>query len=416
MMLRSFLILMWAGLAPLQAATEAEPTLPARELLGAGKAIAGEHWRLHSPVPVRGYLGQFALQTASGSIPVQGLELLEIRIAEIPALEALEQLRGSEVFAHAIADSAQAAGRAVVRVVTHPAQTIEGIPAGVGRLLRRTAGRVRDVAVAVGDAARRDPAAGTERAQDDGSVDKARDFAAELAGVNKARRALARSAGVDPYTSNPLLQARLEDLAWASVAGGLSLDLALGAVGGLSDVLATSGRLDSLVWDLPPADIRRQLEQTLKARGCSPRMARELLRNRHFTPTLQLALVDGLRGLGQPAGEAEVLKLATTVASEIHARFLIQQLQMLAQHVPASDPVAELLAFDASIAARTRSGTLWITLPVDHLSWTEEVGGAVAGYSEPAPRLVVAGSVSPLARRELARTGWRLSSGVGLAD
>jgi hypothetical protein len=223
-------------------------------------------------------------------------------------------------------------------------------------------------------------------------------------------------AGLAPLQAATEAEPTLEDLAGASVAGGLWLDLALGAVGGLSDVLSTGGRLDSLVWDLPPADIRRQLEQTLKARGCSPRLARELLRNRHFTPTLQLALVDGLRGLGQPVGEAAVLKLATTVASEIHARFLIQQLHMLAQHVPAGDPVTELLAFDASIAARTRSGTLWITLPVDHLSWTEEVGGGVAGYAEPAPRLVVAGSVSPLARRELVRSGWRLTAGAALAD
>lgn len=410
------LTLFLAGALPAPAqAVEAEPSLPASRLVGPGTPLSGPGWRVGSPVAVRGYLGQFVLSTPQGAIDVEGRELLAIRIAEIPALARLEEVSRGEVFARSIADSAKATGRAVVRVATHPAETVKGIPAGIGRLLKRTAQTVRQVAVAVGDAAQR------ERDGGDGGTGSAaglRDFATEVAGVNKARRAIAKAMGIDPYTGNPLLQDRLEDLAWASVAGGLSMDLALGAVGGLAaDVLSTSGRLDDLVWDLPPEDIRRRLEKDLVDRGAEPMAAREFLRNGAFTPTLQLAFVAGLRALGRPAGEAEVLALATgVVRSEVHARFLVQQLRMLARHLPVDDAVAELLTFEASIGARTRDGTLWIALPVDHLSWTEEVEDAATDRADEAPRLLVAGSISDLAKRELAAAGWQASADVGLAD
>lgn len=407
------------AVAPALAAVEKEPTLPAARLAAPGSALSGPGWRVDSPVPVRGYLGQFTLRTPQGDVPAQGREVLAIRIAEIPALARLEEVSRRDVFAGAIADSAKATGRAVTRVVTNPGETIKGIPAGLGRLVKRTAGRVRNVAVAVGDAARRerDKDGGATGEGGPGAADKARDFATELAGVNKARRAIAKSLNIDPYTGNPLLQDRLEDLAWASVAGGLSMDLALGAFGGLAGtVLSTTGQLDGLVWDLPPEDIRRRLEKELVARGAEPMAAREFLRNGAFTPTLQLAFVSALRALGRPTGEADVLALATGVQGEVHARFLVQQLRMLARHVPVDDPVVALEALEASIAATTRGGVRWVALPVDHLSWTEQVEQAAHGEASSASRLLVAGSVSDLARRELARAGWQVTADAGLPD
>jgi hypothetical protein len=416
------LSLFLAGALPAAAqAVEAEPILPASRLVAPGTPLSGPGWRVASPVAVRGYLGQFELSTPQGAIDVQGRELLAIRIAEVPALARLEEVSRGEVFAESIADSAKATGRAVVRVVTNPAETVKGIPAGIGRLLQRTARKVRQVAVAVGDAAQRERDGGGDGDGDgdgDGgdSAAKVRDFATEIAGVNKARRAIAKAMGIDPYTSNPLLQGRLEDLAWASVAGGLSMDLALGAVGGLAaDVLSTSGRLDDLVWDLPPEDIRRRLEKDLVDRGAQPLAARDFLRNGAFTPTLQLAFVGALRDLGRPRGEAEVLDLAIGVRDEVHARFLVQQLRMLARHADGSDPVVALEALEASIAATTRRGTRLVALPVDHLSWTEQVEtGAASRRGKGVARLVVAGTVSPMAQRQLAAAGWTVTDGVGL--
>jgi hypothetical protein len=399
------------------AAVESEPSLPTATLAPKGVALSGPGYRVATPTAVRGYLGDFVVRLSDGrEVRAQGAELLAIRIAEVPAIARLDEVSRREVFADAIAESARKTGRAVVRVVTQPVETAKGLPSGVARFVRSTARSVRNVAVAVGDAARRESSdeAGEGSASGDGA-EKATDFARELAGVNKARRAIARSMGIDPYTGNPLLQARLEELAWASVAGGLSIDLALGAVAGLAgEVISVTGKLDGLVWDLPPDEIRGRLEKELVERGAEPMAAREFLRNGSFTPTLQLAFVGALRGIGRPTGEADVLALATGVRGEVHARFLVHQLRMLAQHAAPSDPVAELLAFDASLGARTRGGALLVALPVDYLSWTSEIEAAVREHGGARPRVVVSGAVSSLARKELGRAGWQFTADAGI--
>jgi hypothetical protein len=398
---------------PAAAAVESEPSLPTAALVPQGVPLSGPGYRVADPTPVRGYLGDFVVRLSDGrEVRAHGSELLAVRVSEVPATFRLDEVSRGDVFAGAIAQSAKNTGRAVVRVVTNPVETVKGIPAGLGRLLRGTVRKVRNVAVAVGDATRRENDSG--QAQTDAGA-TATDFARELAGVNKARRALAKAMGIDPYTGNELLQQRLGGLAWASAMGGLSIDLALGAVSGLAgDVLSVTGRLDGLVWDLPPDEIRSRLEGELVQRGAEPMSAREFLRNGSFTPTLQLAFVGALRDLGRPTGEPEVLELATGIRGEVHARFLLQQLRMLSRHASRDDPVVALIAFEASVAARTRSGGLLVTLPVDHLTWTEQIEGLASDATRQRPRVVVSGSVSTLARRELASAGWELAADAGL--
>lgn len=398
----------------------AEPVLAADRLVPAGMQLSGPDWHVETPVAVRGFLGQFVLQTEWGAIEVQGRELLALRIAEIDALERLNELSRTEVFSSAIADSARSTTKAVERIITQPVETVKGIPSGLGRLITRTASSARKLAVTVGDAARRARNSADEEASDEEAAKttiEPKDFANELAGVNRARRSLARELGIDPYSGNPLLQERLEELAWAAVAGGMSMDLLMGQVGGAAaDVIETSRKVNRLVWDRAPDDIRRELEATLVDRGHDPMAAREFLRNSSFTPTLQLRFVEALQEIGQPAGEPQVLLLAEGISGEVHARFLIQQLRMLARHVPEQDPIVELIAFEASMGARTRSGEWWITLPVDYLHATGS--GSLDTRDEDAgpARLVVAGGVSENLMRELERYGWTVVAEVGLVE
>lgn len=398
----------------------AEPVLAADRLVPAGMQLSGPDWHVETPVAVRGFLGQFVLQTEWGAIEVQGRELLALRIAEIDALERLNELSRTEVFSSAIADSARSTTKAVERIITQPVETVKGIPSGLGRLITRTASSARKLAVTVGDAARRARNSADEESSDEEAAKttiEPKDFANELAGINRARRSLARELGIDPYSGNPLLQERLEELAWAAVAGGMSMDLLMGQVGGAAaDVIETSRKVNRLVWDRAPDDIRRELEATLVDRGHDPMAAREFLRNSSFTPTLQLRFVEALQEIGQPAGEPQVLLLAEGISGEVHARFLIQQLRMLARHVPEQDPIVELIAFEASMGARTRSGEWWITLPVDYLHATGS--GSLDTRDEDAgpARLVVAGGVSENLMRELERYGWTVVAEVGLVE
>jgi hypothetical protein len=389
-------------------ASEPEPTLASSSLLPPGTSMRGPGWVLRDSTPVQAFLGQFRFVTDWGPIEASGRELALLRIGEMPALARLDKVSRGEVFADAIRASAVKSGQAVVRVVKDPVGTLKGIPAGLGRLVSSTARSVRRTAQAIGDAASRD--GNQEKAKSDAdNSEKLTSFAKESIGLNKARRALAREIGIDPYTRNPLLQHKLESLAWASVAGGVSMDLALGALsGGASSVLSVTAKLDDLVWDLPPEDIQARIEQALVKRGHLARDVREFLRNGVYTPTLQLRLLAAFESVGRPRGEPAALALATTVQTEVHARFVIAQIEMLGKHAGA-DPVAEVLALEQSISSRTRSGATLVTLPVDYLALTGPVGRTNARGG----RIVVSGKVSPLAMCELTAQGWRVQAEAG---
>jgi hypothetical protein len=410
--LRIALLLAGCVLAPtaLANALESEPTLATATLLPAGTPLSGAGWSLPEQTQVASYLGQFRFTTDWGVIEAQGREIALERIAEMPALARIDEVSRGQVFADAIRQSATRTGESIARVVTQPVETVKGIPAGLGRLITKTAGTVRRVAQRVGDATAEGSGSAGEASGGATHGERLTDFAKESFGLNKARRALAQPLGIDPYTRNPLLGERLEGLAWAAVAGGASMDLALAALsGGVSNVVSVAGKLDSLVWDLPPADIRDRLEKRLVAQGANGRAAREWLRTPAFSPTLQVRMVTAIAALGSPRGLDEVLALAASVQSEAHARFLIQQLEMLAS-AGRGDPIVELRALEQSISARTRAAVPVIALPVDHLSWTDPVERADRRRSG---RILVAGSLSPRARQELSTRGWRIEADKG---
>lgn len=411
------------GLAPgvVAAATpaaEPDPRVAANEIAPASVALRGPNHRVLSPVQVTGYMGQFTVRTDWGDVPASGGAILAIRVSEVRALAKLEEISRTEVFADAVAAAARNTGQTIQRVVTQPVETVKGIPGGVERLFQRSVRSARNLANTVSDAVQpSDGDRGQGQAGDTSQGNQVADFAREFAGVNRARRDIARALGIDPYTGNPLIQKRLEELAYASMAGGLSFGLALGQVGGFAkDVISVTDDLDDLVWDASPADIREQLEARLVARGIESRLARSFLRTSAFSPSIQLEFVAALEALGRPQGEADVLTLATTVRSEVHARFLVNQLRMLKRDGFGDDPVTALVALDQSIAATTRRGRWIVTLPLDRLTWN----GAIASFAAETrdlPRvrkLVVSGGVSERSRRELTRAGFTVVSGAGL--
>jgi hypothetical protein len=55
-------------------------------------------------------------------------------------------------------------------------------------------------------------------------------------------------------------------------------------------------------------------------------------------------------------------------------------------------------------------------LPVDYLSWNQSTSLVASEDGEPPSRLVVAGSVSDLARTRLEQAGWRVTADAGFAD
>ena len=400
--------------------------------------LNGPGYRVDADVPLIGYQARFLIRTPYGEIPAESVEMLAVRIAEMPAVEALHDASVTATLARATDDAARAAGNSVLRIATNPVATVTGLPAGVARYFVRQWRKLDDRLTRLGDRVHRglaedgNPYSNAEgpltatRVGDPAPRPWYRKPAKETerlvrseVGYGRARRELAHELGIDPATSNPLLRPRLDALAWASAGGRTAGSLALGGIGvNAGAVLDQVGQIDEVVWTLDPEDLRARNEGRLSGQCRDALQRRRFLRHGPFTPALQTRLVDALRELAPAQGCEALLDVALMTGSEVEARFLINALRLSHAYLGAAAANVELVPTGATLALRTRSGEWILPLPVDHLSWTGEVR-EFFDAAEPLTgerTVLVSGGVSLLTQRELTRRGYSLVAHLPYPD
>ena len=372
---------------------EPMPTLDAA-MLAPPALLNASGYTIDSTVPVMGYMGQFTLRAPAGTFNADGTEMLSIRVSELAAIAQLSQLSQSGVFADALAASAMKTGAAIGQAVMNPVATLSGLPAGVGRFFQSATTTISRA---------------TESSAGPDSSSGASDTAMNLLGVNKAKRRIAKQAGADPYTTNPVLAKQLDDLARAAVAGGVSLDVALAvSTAGIATAISTTATVSNLVWDRSPEDIRTIHEQKLAAMGVDADTVRAFVTNRWFTPTLSVPFVEHLAQMQAAKGRGAVVALAGTVASEGEARFMLNAVSMARQIDTERDRVVALDLVGRIMVVRTRGGRMEVPAPVDYVVWTEPVKAFAERKDLKGTRrnILVTGLESPRARDGLQTTGW----------
>lgn len=405
--------------------------------------LTGPHHRLDPCVTVDGHLVVATLRSDFGDLAVAGLGLLETRVAELDALAVLEQTSELGLAGQAVAASAGEAARAVAQVVRRPVETLQGLPEGVARFVRTRIDDAGRRARALGDEAS-DRLTGADEAYDRVAVrpgakpppapeptpwwQRGGALARDLIGYDRARRTWARRLGVDPYTTNPLLDARLDRLAWAALGGEQAVGLATGQLGtAAANTLRYSARINRIVWDLPASEVAERNAQRLEALGCGGIEARRFLRNRRFDPTRQTQLVDALIELGPAEGCLGLLELAAAIEAEPEVRFLADALLLLAAHgerggalrLVGNTPVLALRAAGADAAAiPTGRDRLLLPLPVDVLTWTPETAAFfdVPDFRVVDKTILLHGRATLEALRGLTRRGWQIEELAGPAE
>ena len=395
---RLLLLALLSNALALQAAVlppvEAMPTVDAAMLVPAD-LLNGTGYRIDATAPIVGYMGQFVLRAPAGTFNADGTEMLAIRVSELASIARLGQLSQTGVFADALAASALKTGAAIGQAVTNPVETISGIPAGVGRFFQSAATTLERATENNGGAA--SGGRGAESA------------AMDALGVNAAKRKIAKQAGADPYTINPVLARQLDELARAAVAGGVSLDVALVvSTAGVATAISATATVSNLVWDKSPADIRTIHEEKLAAMGIGADTVRAFVTNRWFTPTLSVPLVEALAQMRDATNRAGVVALAGGVASESEARFVRNAVGMARRVGTERDPVVALEIVGRILIAHTRGGRIVVPAPVDYVVWTEPVRAFAERRELSGTRrsIRVTGLASERAREGFRETGW----------
>jgi hypothetical protein len=408
---------------------EAEPELEAAALV-APALLSGPGWQVAPRARVVGYQARFVLRTDHGEIEAESVEMLALRIAELPAVEALHESTASRVFLDSAKVSLSRRGEALAQIARRPVRTVTALPSGVARYFGDRVRKLGERARKLGDRIGRrvyedgDPYDGTNGPISASRTapsrprrwhDKPRRELVNLAkgelDYGRARRAWAQRLGIDPQTSNPLIVPRLDRLAWVATGGDQAGDWMLGAVDGLAaEAIAAGGRVHAAVWHLEPEALRARNRARI-SRWCRDEdLLRRFLQHKAFNAALQTALVESTRALAPKSGCDALLETALMAATEQEARFVVNSLRLVEHHLGHQARGGELQPIGASLAFVARDGELILPLAVDHLAWTAQMKSFFDRHPHRRERrtLLVTGAISMRAQRELTERGWSL--------
>jgi hypothetical protein len=392
------------GPHPVQAQTPTEPpqVLSARYLLPPD-LLAGPRFRVDDRVPTDGYMGHYTLRSEVGTFTVVSRDLLKIRIAELAVIEQLEATSKTDVFLSGAARAAERPVQAVVNIVTNPVGTVESLPGGISRFFDRVEMGGKAIEQAAMDASK----SSDQRAQE--TAQRVGDVTITALGYEQVHRQLAKSLGVDPYTTNPVLAKKITDVAWVAFSARLGVDLLMSAAVPGSTFISLTSITSDLVYDTPKADLIVALQQKLMRMGASEAVAGALIKNRRYSLTVLTTLVTELERLGGVKGRPDIIALATTAANEEEARFLAASVQVLARLNVTGMPLKAMIARRTAVGV-TPGGALVLPAPVDYLSWTEQIARIAAQRDLHAPRrgLWLSGRMSPRAQYGLSELGWAI--------
>ncbi len=196
-----------------EVAFEELPVLNASEILRP-EFLSGPHHKVREPVPTYFGANQFTIDSDFGVFEADGNDMLLRRISEINAIAQLKEVSRTDQYKNALVAAAKSPIASAKNIVTDPVNTVANVPKGIMKFMSRAGESVKNI----GKKNEPHVAEGSKMQQ--------------LIGFSDAKRKVAISLGVDPYSTNTVLQRELDGIAWASFAGGMSFQLATMPIGG----------------------------------------------------------------------------------------------------------------------------------------------------------------------------------------
>ena len=420
---RIFLVLN-LGLSSAFAADYQSPPSIAFDKVFPDVAIKGEHYSVAPSVDTDGFLTRTVIKSEFGEFIALGPGMLEIRLNEIDALAKLMTFEASDEFQRGAKESAQQKMSSLKQIYDKPKEAVAGISEGVSRFFKRSYRATKTGVQTVNDvihdktpgsiegAGANLPGSAQSQALPDSeskykkAAKASGSTAVNILGFDDSRRKLAKRLGVDPYTTNPVLDEKLDEVTWSIFAGDFGIDLATSLIPG-SIVITTSGLVTNWVWDTPPGDLRVKIEQTLLRLGVSQEDIDRLLRHRSYPLSYQAALTAAMEAMDTVERHEDIMPLALSVVTVDQARFVVNSLRMLQRYHETVQPLKEF-GVQGTVFAATKNDTLVVAAPVDYVSWTEMLDRFSANdrFSSKPRELHIAGMMSETAADIVRQRGW----------
>ncbi|MEX5217487.1 MAG: hypothetical protein AB7R40_11940 [Nitrospiraceae bacterium] len=375
---------------------EVPPPMSAQALLPPDW-LKGPHYLVQDEVVNDGAQHHFVVLSDFGPFSAAGTSMLRSRIVESEAIAALKDVRGSDVFANALKFQILHPFRGAKMLITEPGRVGRSVGGGLLEFLQMP-GRVLNF----------------EFSDSEDSVTKS------TIGFSYMKRNLAFQFGVDPYSSNPVLQGELNELAWIAFAADLAPQVGYFFMPGGAILWMTfsatrwTSYLDEQVRDYSPGDLRALDRSKLLTMGVGEEDVNRFFLNPQYSPRHWTIITAALEELADVDDRGAFLAVAKEANSEELALFFQQVAEMMRGYHLHVGSVDRLLALPRLPALYTKDHALVVMLPVDHLFWTSRVAMVAQGLTAHVPtrpriarrEFWIAGTVSPRARQELESLGW----------
>lgn len=375
---------------------ETPPTFTASSLLPR-QVLSGPSYRIDDTVTNDGYLNSYMIRSRFGDLPVTSTALLYIRLSEFEAMDKMDQVAAGSAFGSSLADKGKQTVQGAVNLVTDPLNTVSGALSGVGKLFAR---------------AQESLVESTPSKYEDNRFQN-------IIGYSQTKRDYAKQFGVDPYSTNPLLQAKLNQLAEAGYAGsitGTALQALIpGGVGVAVSSVSTSALLESVDLTVPPTDLRRANREALLDAGVSESLARLFIDNDQFTPSQQTFITKAVTSMANTEDKNAFFEFAAGTQDQDVAFFRQRMAQMYASYDRNVARLERFVRLGRFVAAQRQSGELVLCFPLDYLVCTRTndsimraLGDTAAGMSARGVELWLTGKASPMTRQLAKSLGWKL--------
>jgi hypothetical protein len=341
-------------------------------------------------------MNHYTLDSKFGRVTADSTAELKIRVDEMRALAAMQKVDTTGQFTRQAKQGGRDALKGAKSLVTNPVGTLQGAFTGLGKMAERA-----------GDALMGDPPSDAEDSRLENAI-----------GFSSTKRAYAAEFRIDPYSTNPLLQKRLEEIAWWGYSGKIAASAASaaipGGVGAFVSASKTSNWLEGIPVQTPPSELRKANRQKLADMGVSADASGLFLGNTVYSPVQQTKLVNALARMNGTADRGHFVKFAVLARNAPVTFFRSRQAEMYANFAAKGERIERFVPLGTNAAARLANGRILFCFPVDYLVWTEANATLALALEQSLSGLpdvrgkevILAGGISSTARKALEGLGW----------
>ena len=358
---------------------------------------------------------EFRLISDFGEFEVRGIDMLENRVHEIAALDALEKIGQTKAFTTSFSEALKDPVVNTWSVARRPINTVKGIPGGILRYLQGKFYQVKRGSEKV--AAKRKHNRNREKVKEESSMTEKLTGTAKKVGsttqklgrrhlgFDKAKRSWSRRLKVDPYTTNETLQIALERIAWASTIGSFAGEFAIPT----SSMLSYTLQAQEMVWSQSASELERRNFQSLGKMGVGQSALLVFNNLEHYTLSEKTLLALALESI-EVEGRLELIRLLMEAENREEAMLMVKIATALGNYHRLIQPIVCLSIRRGLAVAELEDGSVVLPLSLDYLHWAPEITDVLLSEDLQAENrtLLIEGTASTIAKRRLEQSNWKL--------